>query len=627
MQKYILFFLLIFCATWTMANDSIMVAKDTIGEVVVTGTRSQTEVKHLSQSVSVINQQVIQQTQQATLMPILSEQIPGLFVTARGVMGYGVSGGASGSISIRGLSGGSGQMMVLIDGHPQYMGIMGHPIADSYQSFLAEKIEVLRGSASVLYGSNAMGGVVNIVTRKMQQEGVKTHIRAGYGAYNTFESEVSNQVRKNKFHSVVTLSYNRTDGHRDNMEFQQYGGYAKLGYDISDHWSVSADVNVTHFDASQPGTVSTPLEDADQSITRGVTSLMLENNYQRTSGTISAFYNFGHHYINDGYTPNKTEPKLYRFDSRDFMTGISAYQSTQFWQGSRLTIGADFFAFGGKASNKFVEGPRDGQSTQLIDTTVYESAGYIDFRQHLGEFITLNAGLRYDYHSMVGSAWIPQGGLAVHLPHSIELKASANKGYRNPTLKDMFLFPPQNPNLKPESLWNYELAVSQNLLQGKLFYALNVFYIDGKNIILSLPNPNGAGMLNQNSGKIENSGIEAQIRGKINTAWTLEGNYSYLHMKNPVVAAPEHKLYVGAVFTEGRWSVSSGLQYIHDLYIATNPVKKDHFLLWNIRGSMQVTKWLNFWMRGENLLAQKYEINAGYPMPLATVVGGINIHF
>ena len=58
----------------------------------------------------------------------------------------------------------------MIDGHPQYAGIFDHPIADAYQSFLAERVEVLRGPASVLYGSNAMGGVVNIVTRKMQED-------------------------------------------------------------------------------------------------------------------------------------------------------------------------------------------------------------------------------------------------------------------------------------------------------------------------------------------------------------------------------------------------------------------------------------------------------------------------
>ena len=192
-----------------------------IGEVVVTGTRNRTDIRHLPMTVSVVGRGTIERTMQPSLLPVLTEQVPGLFTTARGVMGYGVSGGAAGGISLRGLSGGSARMMVLIDGHPQYSGIFGHPIADAYQTMLADRVEVLRGPASVLYGSNAMGGVVNIVTRKMHADGVHTDLHAGYGSYNTLETELTNRVRAGRFTSVVSGSYNRTDGHRDDMSFEQ----------------------------------------------------------------------------------------------------------------------------------------------------------------------------------------------------------------------------------------------------------------------------------------------------------------------------------------------------------------------------------------------------------------------
>ena len=622
--------LLLPAALCTAAETTLPERRDSLPEVVVTGTRYQADVRHLSQTVTAIGRETIEQSQQSALLPVLTEQVPGLFATARGVMGYGVSGGGSGALSMRGLGSGTGQMMVLIDGHPQYMGLMGHPVADAYQSLMAERIEVLRGPASVLYGSNAMGGVVNIITRGMREEGVKTHIRAGYGAYNTVETEVSNQVYKHGFTSVVSASYNRTDGHRPNMQFEQYGGYAKLGYDISKAWTVAADVNVTHFNASQPGAEQQPLEDADQRITRGVTSLSLTNRYERTTGAVSAFYNFGHHYINDGYTPDTTDsnnPKPYRFDSRDYMAGVSAYQSVQMFPGNRLTLGLDYFVFGGRARNVFVDGPRTGEADTLINKTVHEVAGYLDLRQHITSWVTLNVGLRVDYHTLTGLAFIPQAGIALHLPYAIELKASAGKGYRNPTLREMYLFPPQNPDLQPESMWNYELSFAEQLLGGRLSYALNAFYIDGRNIILTLPNPDGAGMLNQNTGRINNAGVEAQIQGRIARAWTIDANYSFLYMKRPVIGAPEHKLYVGVLFSEGRWHVSTGVQYIHGLYTAVSPVQKQHFVLWNLRGSVEVTKWLSLWVRGENLLAQRYEINAGYPMPLATAMGGIDIAF
>ena len=114
---------------------------------------------------------------------------------------------------------------------------------------------------------------------------------------------------------------------------------------------------------------------------------------------------------------------------------------------------------------------------------------------------------------------------------------------------------------------------------------------------------------------------------RINRQWSVDGNYSYLHMKEPVIAAPEHKLYGGVNFSHGRWNVSTGIQYIAGLYTQTDPVKTENFVLWNLRASFRTTKWLDIWVRGENLLAQKYEINADYPMPKATVMGGVNINF
>lgn len=628
---YTMFMPLLFMGTVAAQEktDSLSLKSYAIDEVVVTGTRNETNVRHLSQTISVIGRPMIERSMQPSLLPVLTEQVPGLFVTERGVMGYGVSGGAAGGISLRGLSGGSARLMVLIDGHPQYAGIFGHPIADAYQSLLADRVEVLRGPASVLYGSNAMGGVINIVTRKMHEDGIHTNLHAGYGSYNTLETEFTNRIRKGRFSSVVSGSYNRTDGHRADMGFEQYGGYTKLGYDLTDNWNMYADVNVTRFNASYPGPVSAPLVDGDQRITRGVTSFALSNNYEKTSGTMSFFYNWGDHWINDGYTPSAGETSQDgRFNSNDNMMGVSLYQSTQFFTGNRITFGFDWFRYGGKAWTDYVAGENEGTRNDLVDRHEDEVAGYVDFRQDIWKWLTLNAGLRIDHHSRVGTEWVPQAGLAFHLPHAIELKASATKGFRYPILREMYMFPPQNPELQPESMWNYEIALSQTLLSGRLKYGVNVFYIDGKNLIVTLPNPNGTGMLNQNSGTIENTGVELQAAYRINSDWSVDGNYSFLHMENPVIAAPEHKLYAGANFTHGRWSVSTGLQYIAGLYttVGDNP-QQENFVLWNLRGSFRICKWLDIWARGENLLAQKYEINAGYPMPRATVMGGVNLSF
>ena len=238
-----------------------------------------------------------------------------------------------------------------------------------------------------------------------------------------------------------------------------------------------------------------------------------------------------------------------------------------------------------------------------------------------------HAGLPADHHSRVGTEWVPQAGIAFHLPRAVEVKLSASKGFRYPILREMYMFPPQNPDLKPESMWNYELALSQQLADGRLTYGVNLFYIDGKNLILTLPNPSGSGMLNLNSGRIENAGAEIEAAWRIDERWTVDANYSYLHMEHPVVAAPEHKFHAGADFRCGRWHLTSGVQYIAGLYTQTDPVTTQEFVLWNMQASFRAARWLGIWARGENLLAQRYEINAGYPMPRTTVMAGFDVHF
>lgn len=601
-------------------KDSTQTGKNyLIDEVVVTGTRNETDVRHLPMTISVVGRQQIEKRYEQSLLPILTEQVPGLFTTSRGIMGYGVSGGAAGGMSLRGIGGSpTAGLLVLIDGHPQYMGLMGHPIADAYQSMMAEKVEVLRGPASVLYGSNAMGGVINIVTRKQQEDGVRTHAQVGYGSYNTLQTELSNSVRKGRFSSVVTGSYNRTDGHRPDMEFEQYGGYAKLGYDFNTFWKVWGDVNVTHFNASNPGAVQSPLIDNDSRITRGMTSFALENHYEKTSGALSFFYNWGRHKINDGYAPGGT-PRTAHFNSKDQMLGVSWYQSATLFSGNRITAGFDYQHFGGKSWNKVVA---TGERKPGVDKAQDEFAGYVDFRQDINGWLSLDAGIRIDHHSHVGTEWIPQGGLAFHLPKSAELKAMVSKGYRNPTIREMYMFTP-NPDLKPEKLMSYELSYSQRLLEGALSYGINLYYINGDNVIMV----NRELRLNLNSGEIENWGAEANIGYRINSHWNVNANYSWLHMENPVLAAPEHKLYAGADYTSGRWGLSTGVQYIKGLYTSVDSKQQENFVLWNLRGSYRLCPFANIFVKGENLLAQRYEINAGYPMPKATFMGGVNLNF
>lgn len=612
------------------ASITVSAQQDSVSldEVVVTGTRTVTDVRYLPMTVNVISRGQLTQNNQISILPTVMQQVPGLFVTSRSMYGYGVSTGAAGGINMRGISGGAGQLLVLIDGHPQYNGIYGHPISDSYQTLMAERVEVLRGPASVIYGSNAMGGVINIVTRKMLQDGVRTDVRVGGGSYGTVFAEASNTIRKGKFSSMVGGEYSRTDNHRPNMGFEQYGGHLKLAYDITPNWDAYVDADITHFNASYPGAEEKPIYGANQWITRGVVSAAVENNYKKTNGALSIFTNFGRHKIDDG-SADATKPTSRYFRSKDALTGISWYQSARLFEGNRLTLGADYQHIYGNAyyTDKTTGDILVTPNKQSGRSYRNEVAGYFDVRQDLVGWLTLEAGLRLDHHSITGSEWIPQFGVVVRPLSTGEVKAMVSKGFRNPTMREMFLYPPSNEELKPERMWNYELSWRHRL--QKLSYGANLFYIDADNIILTTQV--GSGKKNLNSGRIRNYGAELEATYHINDVWALNTNHSFLKMKKQqVVVAPKYKGFLGADFRLHRLAMNAGLQYISGLGLDStgdgiaDKQEKD-FVLLNMSVNYHLNNIVTLWANGENLLAQRYQINYGYPMPRATFMAGVNV--
>lgn len=598
-----------------MSKDSTFVLSD----VVVTGVRTDVDSRHLPYNISVVDRQLLTAKYEDNILPTLSQNVPGLFVTSRGVFGYGVSTGGSGDISLRGMGAGSGRLMVLVDGHPQYQGIFGHAIADSYQTLMAERVEVLRGPASTLYGSNAMGGVLNIVTRQMKQDGVHTQAGFSMGSFNTIQADVANQYRKGKFYINSALQYGVSNNHRPNMGFEQYGGFFKLGYDFSSHWTSFVDAHLTHFNASNPGTIQQPKLQNDQYITRGVVNLCLENHYDRFNGALSIYNNFGIHKINDGYQPGGA-PQTSLFRSRDALCGFNWYENANLWRGGSATVGLDYQYIYGRAFYTDINTGKELPATKATTTqNLHEVAAYVQFRQDLTSWLTLDAGVRYDHHTITQGEWIPQGGLVVRPCSSGELKAAVSKGFRNPTMKDFYLYKPANEALLPERLVNYELSWNQRF--AKVRYGVSIFYMHADNLIQTVA------MQNVNTGELKNCGIEADLRWNINSHWGITTNHAYLHMKNPVVAAPEYKGYVSVDMHYGKWTAALGFQQLYNLYTdvaketTTNASLLDATIGYRPRPAVQ------FYVRGENLLAQRYEINAGYPMPKATAMAGVRLSF
>lgn len=601
----------------THTNDTIK-----LDELIVTASTPKVNLENIPMSVTTIGPSIINNRNESSLLPILTEEVPGLFVTQRGTMGYGVSNGSAGSISIRGVGGSpTSGVLILIDGHPQYMGLMGHPLADSYQSSITESVEVIRGPGSLLYGSNAMGGVINIRTKKQLQNGWRQSYKAMYGSNNTFSIDLSSQYRKNKYFANLILGHNSSDGHRENMKFSQNSLYTKVGYDINNSWSIFTDFNISGTKSSNPGEISNPIQDNDAVVERGVTSLSLDNRYEKTSGSARIYYNFGTHRINDGYYNNQ-EPLEQYFHSTDNMMGASINQSYSFFKSNTVTAGIDYQRFGGKAYNISKD---KSERNDVIDTYNYDLAGYLNVQQSiLRNKLMLSAGARIDHNNKNGTEWVPQFGINYLASHSTQFKIMAGKGFRNPTIREMYMFPPQNPDLLPERLMNYEVSASHEMINARLKLDLSIFYINGTNIIQTIIE-NGK-PLNTNIGKIDNKGVELSSSFQANTNLRFSANYSYLHIKHKIVGVPKHKLYINSNYNYNKWSINSGLQYISHLYtsVAKQPTTES-FWLWNTQVRYLPIKSFEIFAKAENILDYKYEINKGFPMPGTAFFAGIKI--
>ncbi|HNW52336.1 MAG TPA: TonB-dependent receptor [Prolixibacteraceae bacterium] len=592
----------------TIAQEKVDTSKTVnFDEVVVTGTKTAVTRNNIPLTVSVISNEKIENSSESSLLPVLSGQVPGLFVTERGVTGFGVSTGAAGQISLRGIGGSpSTQVLILLNGNPQFMGIMGHPLADAYVASDVEKVEVIRGPASTLYGTNAMGGVINIITKEQNTEGFNANARLMYGSYNTQKYMANGGFKKKGFNVFASFNHDQTDGHRDSSDFSINNGYLRMGYNIDKHLSVNADFSMENFKGTDPGPEGSNAG-YTLDITRGMGAVALNNKYDKTNGSFRFFYNFGEHTITDG------------FHSKDKNYGVVVYQAFSLFKGNTFTLGADFKNYGGIAENTLA---MKGVGMVFGDTTVWELAGYAYMQQELFKKLVLNAGFRLEHNSVYGNEPVPTVGLAYHLAPATTIKASVAKGFRSPTIKELYLWAPANEELKPERMMNYEIGVTQQLFENKLSLELTGFKANGENLIKTV------NFKNINTGTFSNTGIE--FAGTYRPARNLNFNvsYSYLSMEEPIVATPEQQLYVSGTYRWNKFGFNLSVQHIQNLYTQVTPEEVvNSYTLLNSNVSYTINQYIDLFVKGENLTDTEYSINYGYPMPGIVVFGGINLHF
>lgn len=622
MKTSILSALFIFLTASVFAGGSA--ANDTtriLDEVVVIESAAKAPVPLLPLDVRIIGSATIDNSSETNLLPVLQNRVPGMFVTERGLAGYGVSGGAAGSVSIRGVGGGN-KVLFLIDGQPQWAGIFGHSLPDTYVTNDVQRVEVVSGPSSLLYGSGAMGGSVNLITRRASQDGFSGSVRAMGGSYGTQKYGAKAGYKHGGLRAFAAASYESSNGNRRGMDYWLANQYATVSYDFSSHWEAGANVMLTETKADNPGSVyrNMPLDMWAKQF-RTTTSVFVKNRYDITSGGIQAYYNWGKHDIDDGLN-GQNQARDYLFHSKDFNMGVTLYQTLKPWQGNDLSVGMDFKHWGGKAYNT---DKTDGAESPIVDKHVNEIAGYAMMQQALfRDVLSLNAGVRIEHSSQFGNEWVPQAGLIYRPYSSGRVKLSYGKGFRSPNIRELYMYGPRNAELQPERLNNYEIEMRQWLLNSRLNLGLSLYYINGENMIQTVMVDGRP--KNVNTGKFINKGFEFDATYQIDTDWSLTANYAYLHTDTHIVGAPENKLFAEVSYTPGRWQFTLDAMGVWGLN--TEGSKEDYALL-NARAaySFDFEKPLTLFFKGENLTATKYQINYGFPMPRATVMAGVEWRF
>jgi iron complex outermembrane receptor protein len=548
----------------------------------------------------------IDRTAARTVLDGVDRLVPGAFVTRRGVMGYGIATNGTGGLSIRGVgeSPNAGILMI-VDGRPDFQGLMGHPLPDFYSLSDAGTVSVVEGPASVLYGSNAMGGIVEIKPW-VPTEGMSTRLTTSLGSFYTGQHRLSHGAAFRRGYYSLNAGVAHTSGDRPSSAFRDQDGTVTAGYDLSQVWRASLKGRYGHFYVEDPGPVSAPLSGSYADVGRGGFSVDLDNTTARAWGYLRGYSSYGRHFITDG------------FRSTDRTTGIRADQTFALTQTLTLEAGADFVNYGGAARN--IKGRLNYGSHELTS-----AAGFARMQWSAISSVRLFAGGRYEHNSLFGGTGVPEVGAVWTPRRRVTVSAEAAKGYRNPTIRELYLFPAPNPNLKPEHMWNYQASIRVQPVDS-LTATLTGFYADLSNLIVTTGRyPNVA---LQNTGAALNRGLEAAGRWRASRRIAIQSGYAWLRSTNLSPYVPAQKFNYGADINAGRAFVYFGGVVVGERWANTqHSAKLAGYHLGELRLTLPVKDHWRMFALVDNLFDRAYSVVPGYPMPGINATGGLSVSF
>lgn len=541
-----------------------------------------------------------------TVFDAVETLVPGAFVTRRGVMGYGIATNGTGMVSLRGVGGQPNTgVLVVIDGRPDFQGLMGHPLPDFYSLSDAESISVTEGPASVLYGSNAMGGVIEIHPAR-PREGIQTRLSSSAGSYWTGLHRFSHGARLGRSFYSLAGGAAHTRGERPSAAFRSQDASAAFGRDLSQNWKASLQGRYGHFHVEDPGPVQAPLANTYARVGRGGFSLNLDNSHARTWGYARLHSAHGRHIITDG------------FRSVDSATGVRLHQSFALRSDLVADAGADIAQFGGRARN--IKSAIDYGRHELNS-----AAGFTRLQWTAGPRTLLNAGLRYDRHSLSGAVAVPEFNASRSLSENYTVAVAVARGFRNPTIRELYLFPAPNPLLKPESLWNYQASLHARP-RSTVAASATAYYADVSNMIVTLGRfPN---LRLENAGRALHRGLEGVARWTPRPGLRWSAGYAWLRSTNLPPLVPRHKWNYSVDWDAGRLFLHLGGMSVGRRWADSSRVRQlGPYTLAMLKCSVPLSRGWSAQLTLDNLLSRRYEVLPGYPMPGINALAGLSVQF
>ncbi len=516
---------------------------------------------------------------------------------------------------IRGFGDSCRKLVVAIDGKPEYMALFGCGVSHSILAGNIDRIEIAKGPDSVLYGSGALGGAINIIT-KTPTKPFEGEINFYTGSFNTQNAKVYLGGISNNIIYEFAANKMSSDGHLENSQYNATDLYEKLGYIFKDGGVIRVQAKqysgLTHYpEPAMGGNEAFKSGAYWEDYQRGSVQADYNKIFSRTELSLKVFENYGEHKFSN------------KFHSRDSLIGAIAGLDIEIGDNNLLKTGAQFRQQEGKLVDKGTMSPMKLGKWKTSDWAVF----VLDKHNFTDKFAAV-AGARYNNDEISGEFVAARGGLEYKIVEDVLVKALYSRAFRSPYLNELYLLPSSNKNLKPEELNNYEIGF--DFKKDDFTFNVTGFVMKGDNLI-----QNDKGKF-KNSGDYEFKGSEVSAGYVFDKYISAKAGYTYFNAGEHTMGRPESKADTEINIKVSKWSLLLGGTYVGEYYAGDK--KQDRmkdYVLVNAKLTYEVNENIKLFIDGQNLTNQDYMIfidrsTDGYPvmqMPGTAVYFGTNIKF